>query len=43
MAFGMELGGDWGKLALTLFRIVAVLAIVTHFYLININTIAALL
>jgi len=27
MAFGMELGGDWGKLALTLFRIVAVLAI----------------
>jgi signal peptidase II len=27
MAFGMELGGDWGKLALTLFRIVAVIAI----------------
>jgi signal peptidase II len=27
MAFGMELGGDWGKLVLTLFRIVAVLAI----------------
>jgi signal peptidase II len=27
MAFGMELGGDWGKLTLTLFRIVAVAAI----------------
>jgi signal peptidase II len=27
MAFGMELGGDWGKIALTLFRIVAVAGI----------------
>ena len=27
MAFGMELGGDWGKLALTLFRILAVCGI----------------
>jgi signal peptidase II len=27
MAFGMELGGDFGKLVLTLFRIFAVLAI----------------
>jgi signal peptidase II len=27
MAFGMELGGDFGKLVLTLFRIVAVVAI----------------
>ena len=27
MAFGMELGGDWGKLVLTLFRIVAVCGI----------------
>lgn len=27
MAFGMELGGDYGKLALSLFRIVAVVAI----------------
>jgi signal peptidase II len=27
MAFGMELGGDWGKLALTLFRIAAVVVI----------------
>jgi signal peptidase II len=25
MAFGMELGGDWGKLALSLFRIVAII------------------
>jgi len=24
MAFGMELGGDWGKLALSIFRIVAI-------------------
>jgi signal peptidase II len=27
MAFGMELGGEWGKLVLTLFRIVAVCGI----------------
>jgi signal peptidase II len=27
MAFGMELGGEFGKLALTLFRIVAVCGI----------------
>lgn len=27
MAFGMEFGGDWGKLALSLFRIVAVIGI----------------
>ena len=27
MAFGMEFGGEWGKLALTLFRIVAVTGI----------------
>ena len=27
MAFGMEFGGDWGKLALSLFRIVAVFGI----------------
>lgn len=27
MAFGMELGGEWGKLALTLFRIAAVCGI----------------
>lgn len=27
MAFGLELGGDWGKLALSLFRIVAIVMI----------------
>ena len=27
MAFGMEFGGDWGKLALSLFRIIAVFGI----------------
>jgi signal peptidase II len=27
MAFGMELGGEWGKLVLTLFRIIAVVGI----------------
>ena len=27
MAFGMEFGGEWGKLALSLFRIVAVFGI----------------
>lgn len=27
MAFGMELGGKWGKIALTLFRVVAVIGI----------------
>ena len=27
MAFGMELGGDYGKLALTLFRLIAVVFI----------------
>lgn len=27
MAFGMEFGGDWGKLALSLFRIIAVVGI----------------
>jgi signal peptidase II len=36
MAFGMELGGDWGKLTLTLFRIIAVGAIgYGMFYLIK--------
>jgi hypothetical protein len=32
MAFGMEFGGEWGKLALTLFRIVAWPASVTAWY-----------
>ena len=30
MAFGMELGGDWGKLTLSLFRIVFVAFIVVY-------------
>ncbi|MFW5889969.1 MAG: lipoprotein signal peptidase [Marinilabiliaceae bacterium] len=32
MAFGMELGGDWGKIALSLFRIVAVFGIGWYLY-----------
>lgn len=31
-AFGMELGGDWGKLLLSLFRIVAVAAIIWYLH-----------
>jgi signal peptidase II len=34
MAWGMELGGDWGKMALTLFRLIAV--IVGSWYLVKI-------
>jgi len=30
MAFGMELGGDWGKLTLSLFRIIFVVFIVVY-------------
>jgi signal peptidase II len=32
MAFGMEFGGDWGKLALSLFRIVAITLIGVFLY-----------
>jgi signal peptidase II len=32
MAFGMELGGDYGKLALSLFRIVAVFGLAFYIY-----------
>ena len=32
MAFGMKLGGDWGKLILSLFRIIAVIAILYWLY-----------
>lgn len=32
MAFGMELGGDWGKLALSLFRVFAVFGIAYYIY-----------
>ena len=38
MAFGMEFGGDWGKLALSLFRIVAVCGI--GYYLFNLPKIS---
>ena len=32
MAFGLEFGGDWGKLALSLFRIVAIVLIAVFLY-----------
>ncbi len=32
MAYGIELGGDWGKLALSLFRVVAISAIGVYLY-----------
>ncbi|MFO8000855.1 MAG: lipoprotein signal peptidase [Marinilabilia sp.] len=32
MAFGMELGGDWGKIFLSIFRIVAVIGIGWYLY-----------
>jgi signal peptidase II len=32
MAFGMEFGGDWGKIALSIFRIIAVCAILWYMY-----------
>ena len=35
MAYGIELGGDWGKLALSLFRIVAISAIGVYLYKIS--------
>lgn len=33
MAFGMQFGGEWGKLALSIFRILAVSAIGVYLYL----------
>lgn len=35
MAFGFEFGGEWGKLALSLFRILAVVAIGIYLYLLT--------
>ena len=35
MAYGIELGGNWGKLALSLFRIVAISAIGVYLYKIS--------
>jgi len=35
MAFGLEFGGEWGKLALTSFRIIAVFGIAYYIYLLS--------
>jgi len=35
MAYGIELGGDWGKLVLSLFRVVAISAIGVYLYQIS--------
>lgn len=35
MAFGMQFGGEWGKLALSIFRILAVTAIGFYLYLLT--------
>ena len=35
MAFGMQFGGEWGKLSLSIFRILAVIAIAIYLYLLT--------
>jgi signal peptidase II len=35
MAFGMQFGGEWGKLSLSIFRILAILAIGVYLYIIT--------
>jgi len=35
MAFGMQFGGEWGKLSLSIFRILAIIAIGIYLYLIT--------
>lgn len=35
MAFGMQFGGEWGKLALSIFRILAIIAIGVYIYILN--------
>jgi len=35
MAFGMEFGGEWGKLSLSIFRILAILAIGVYLYMLT--------
>ena len=35
MAFGMEFGGEWGKLALSIFRILAIVAIGIYLYMLT--------
>lgn len=35
MAFGMQFGGEWGKLSLSIFRILAVIAIAIYLFLLT--------
>lgn len=35
MAFGMQLGGEWGKLSLSIFRILAIIAIGIYIYMLT--------
>lgn len=35
MAFGMQFGGEWGKLSLSIFRILAVIALLVYLYLLT--------
>ena len=35
MAFGMQFGGEWGKLSLSIFRILAIIAIGVYLYIIT--------
>lgn len=35
MAFGMQFGGEWGKLSLSIFRILAIIAIGVYIYLLT--------
>lgn len=35
MAFGMQFGGEWGKLSLSVFRIMAVVALLVYLYLLT--------
>lgn len=35
MAFGMEFGGEWGKLSLSIFRILAIIAIGVYLYMLT--------
>ncbi len=37
MAFGMQFGGEWGKLSLSIFRILAIIAIGVYLYIITKN------
>ena len=35
MAFGMQFGGEWGKLSLSIFRILAIIAICVYLYMLT--------